>query len=293
MVIRNLLLCLFAGCFLACKPEYRVATEIHFAVTEEVPDSLRQVTRTLLAERLQRTHGEAFTLAPLPKGFRVISRHRNQPIAAMAGLIGTFGSATWACYPLVDQQDDRLQTALTDFYWPAYLARTQGAGYVVATTANTARQQQVLDKLAATLPPGSPLRFCWSAPLRVAGSAPRYALYALAETAGQPRIDNRSVASAEVRSVAAGEIGVAVQLRPAAATAWAALTERASQEGFPLAMVVNEAVIDTLHFRSPQTEGTVFISGGFTVETAEALARQLVWAPLPVPLKITSQEVIE
>lgn len=298
-VIFLLVLALFNG----CKPEYNVETIVGFPEGEQISTQEKQATKEQLAARLSESLGDNFVVEEVEQGFRIITAHRNQPIAAMAGLMGYFGSAEMGLYDVMDIDNPKVKSMLDSFYFPEYIevvqARDPYRRHLVATTINAARKDQVLEELNASVPIDLPLIFKWSMaqdPAPGQGGGRTYNLYALrtSDRSGTPRITNSGIAAAKVESTQQGQIAVSVTMTPEATTEWASMTEQAAADDYrPVAIVVNNEVISSPSVRTAITGGMTQITGNFSVEEAEALAQQLKWKPLPADLILLSQEVIE
>lgn len=65
-----------------------------------------------------------------------------------------------------------------------------------------------------------------------------------------------------------------------------------SNVGKVLAIVLDKEVISTPQIQEPITDGKGVISGSFTSETANALAIQLRYGSLPIPLKIVQAQIV-
>lgn len=290
--------------FNACKPEYKVETIVKFAEDASVTAALKAATEAQLTERLRAGEGEDFTLEVTGSGFRIETMHTNQPIAAMAGLMGYFGSAALGIYDVFPVDDPALQPVLDSFPWPDYAVPTPDSmrfnrGQVVSTT-NIARMQTLREELRAATPSALPVRYFWSTPNRTnnAGRGPARSFDLLAvRTSGQsggPRIGNAAVAETAVSSTRDGQIAVMVDFTPEAAAIWSEMTaEAAADNQRQVAIVVNQEVVSSPSVREAITTGKTMITGNFSVEIADALAKQLKWGPLPVALDLVSQQVVE
>lgn len=298
-VVFLLIITLFNG----CKPEYKVETIVEFSKAEPVSASLNKVTGKRLTQRLTATYGDNLVVEAQENGFRIITAHRNQPIAAMAGLMGYFGSAEMGLYDVFSVNDPRLRPVLDSFPWPDYVEVPSPADsyrrHLIATTTNAARLDQLLEGLNEVLPPGLPVILRWSPPRDPApgqGGLRTYDLYALktAGNDGAPRIGNQGIEATKVESTQQGQIAVSVKMTPTATKIWAEMTAAAAaDDNCPVAIVVNDEVVSSPSVMSSITGGMTQITGNFSVEEAEALAQQLKWKPLPAKLVIISQEVVE
>lgn len=63
--------------------------------------------------------------------------------------------------------------------------------------------------------------------------------------------------------------------------------------GKPLAMFLDEAILSAPFVNEPISGGEAIVSGGFTVEQAQLLVRQLNAGALPISVSVVEQEVIE
>ena len=88
----------------------------------------------------------------------------------------------------------------------------------------------------------------------------------------------------------AGEYEVAFELKPEEAVTFADYT--ANNVGTVLAIILDKEVISVPTINSAITDGQGVISGNFTPEAANALAVQLRYGSLPIPLKIVETRTI-
>jgi len=88
----------------------------------------------------------------------------------------------------------------------------------------------------------------------------------------------------------AGEYEVAFELKPEEAVTFADYT--ANNVGSVLAIILDKEVISVPTINSAITDGQGVISGNFTPEAANALAVQLRYGSLPIPLKIVETRTI-
>lgn len=93
-----------------------------------------------------------------------------------------------------------------------------------------------------------------------------------------------------VTSNQAGEYEVAFELKPEEAVTFADYT--ANNVGTVLAIILDKEVISVPTINSAITDGQGVISGNFTPEAANALAVQLRYGSLPIPLKIVETRTI-
>jgi len=93
-----------------------------------------------------------------------------------------------------------------------------------------------------------------------------------------------------VTSNQAGEYEVAFELKPEEAVTFADYT--ANNVGSVLAIILDKEVISVPTINSAITDGQGVISGNFTPEAANALAVQLRYGSLPIPLKIVETRTI-
>lgn len=88
----------------------------------------------------------------------------------------------------------------------------------------------------------------------------------------------------------AGEYEVAFELKPEEASIFADYT--ANHIGTVLAIILDKEVISVPTINSPITDGQGVVSGNFTPEAANALAVQLRYGSLPIPLKIVETRTV-
>ncbi len=94
----------------------------------------------------------------------------------------------------------------------------------------------------------------------------------------------------QVTSSQTNEPEVAFELSPTGATTFSKFT--AAHVGQVLAIVLDKAVISVPRIDEPITDGKGVIRGNFTIETANALAVQLRYGSLPIPLKIVESRTV-
>lgn len=88
----------------------------------------------------------------------------------------------------------------------------------------------------------------------------------------------------------AGEIQVAFTLTPEGSQTFAEFTT--NNVGRYLAIVLDNSVISVPQINTPITEGSGVITGNFTVDTANALAIQLRYGSLPIPLTVVTSQTV-
>lgn len=89
---------------------------------------------------------------------------------------------------------------------------------------------------------------------------------------------------------AVGASEVAFQLTNEGSAIFADFTTR--NVGNVLAIVLDKEIISTPTIQNPITEGSGVITGNFTVESANALAVQLRYGSLPIPLKVSQTRTV-
>lgn len=112
---------------------------------------------------------------------------------------------------------------------------------------------------------------------------------------GTDQIWHTVMTGAELESVSvvtsqAGEIQVSFTLTSEGAQTFAEYTT--SNVGKYLAIVLDKAVISAPQINSPITEGSGVITGNFTVDSANALAVQLRYGSLPIPLTVVTSQTV-
>lgn len=112
---------------------------------------------------------------------------------------------------------------------------------------------------------------------------------------GTDQIWHTVMTGAELESVSvvtsqAGEIQVSFTLTSEGAQTFADYTT--SNVGKYLAIVLDKAVISAPQINSPITEGSGVITGNFTVDSANALAVQLRYGSLPIPLTVVTSQTV-
>ncbi len=275
-----------------------------FSGEEEVSETIKNATEALLLKRLKQEEGTGFTLEATAEGFRVVTLHTNQPIAAMASVMGYFGSAKLGIYDVYPVDAPELRPVLDSFPWPSFAIRpTEATGYnraIVASTTNIARKRSLRRDLQAATPSALPVRYFWSKPNQVnnAGQGPARSFDLVAvKTVGKeagPRLDNAAVATTAVSSTLDGMIAVMVDFTETAAVTWSEMTaEAAADNNRQIAIVVNDEVLAIPSVQEAITGGKSMITGNFSVEIADALAQQLKWKALPASLELVSQQVID
>jgi preprotein translocase subunit SecD len=93
-----------------------------------------------------------------------------------------------------------------------------------------------------------------------------------------------------------GEIGIAFELTDEGAQYFKDFTTAHADNNvepyYYLSIVLDKQVISSPHIVTPITEGRGEISGNFTLEEAQALALQLRYGALPIPLKVESYRAV-
>lgn len=92
------------------------------------------------------------------------------------------------------------------------------------------------------------------------------------------------------RDPTTGEVQIAFELQPDGAAIFKDYTT--NNVGEILAIVLDKRVISYPQIRNPIPDGQGVISGGFTLEEANALANNLRYGALPVPLRIIESRVV-
>ncbi len=97
-------------------------------------------------------------------------------------------------------------------------------------------------------------------------------------------------------NTSSGEIGIAFELTDEGAQYFrdftAAHADNNREPFYYLSIVLDKHVISSPHIVTPITEGRGEISGSFTLEEAQALALQLRYGALPIPLKVESYRAV-
>ncbi len=91
-------------------------------------------------------------------------------------------------------------------------------------------------------------------------------------------------------SAGVGEPQVQLDFTPSGAKSFAQITKK--NIGKPLAIVLDNQMVQAPQVNSEIVNGTAVISGGFTPETAKALSIQLNSGALPAPLQIIGQKTV-
>ncbi len=87
-----------------------------------------------------------------------------------------------------------------------------------------------------------------------------------------------------------GSYQIAFTLKPAGAKVFSEYTS--SHVGQYLAIVLDKKVLSAPVIKNPITDGAGIIEGGFTSDTANALAVQLRYGALPVPVKVVESQTV-
>jgi preprotein translocase subunit SecD len=87
-----------------------------------------------------------------------------------------------------------------------------------------------------------------------------------------------------------GAYQIAFTLKPSGATVFSDYTTK--HVGQYLAIVLDKKVLSAPVIKNPITDGQGIIEGGFTSETANALAVQLRYGSLPVPVKVVESQTV-
>lgn len=105
-------------------------------------------------------------------------------------------------------------------------------------------------------------------------------------------LSGKDLKSSQVVFGTTGTGGAQVQLdfTPTGAKSFAEITKR--NIGKPLAIVLDNQLVEAPQVNSEIVNGTAVITGGFTPETAKALSIQLNSGALPAPLKIIGQNTV-
>ena len=98
------------------------------------------------------------------------------------------------------------------------------------------------------------------------------------------------LSSVAVQTTATGGYEVAFVLKPDGAKTFKDFTT--ANVGKPLAIVLDKKVISAPNIQNPITEGKGVITGNYTIDSANALAIQLKYGSLPIPLRVASSQTV-
>lgn len=285
-----------------CKPEYPIETVVRYADPAAVDGPKRDKTTDLLMDRLVTEYGEMTTLTARPNDLRIVTYHRDLPIGQMGKLLGFIGSARLGINHLHRNTDEPVRGLLDTVSLVDYDAQLNDGRFGASALAMIPRKRDVSNALrdlnrAAT---GNPNLIFVSGPsqIRDADGKKQFdaQIYALRVRDGRIMTLSKEeivAAKAAVDPNYSG-VGIGVELSQEGAKKWEAMTtEAANDNKRQIAIMLNDEVISAPSVNSPITGGRLTIVGQFSVEQAENISRQLTWEPLPLELKVVSQEVIE
>jgi preprotein translocase subunit SecD len=98
------------------------------------------------------------------------------------------------------------------------------------------------------------------------------------------------LSSVAVQTTATGGYEVAFVLKPDGAQTFKDFTT--NNVGKTLAIVLDKKVISAPNIQNPITEGKGVITGNYTIDSANALAIQLKYGSLPIPLRVASSQTV-
>jgi SecD/SecF fusion protein len=162
-------------------------------------------------------------------------------------------------------------------------------GYV--NTKDTALVRKIFSDAGGSLPHGAKFYY-GPADVNSKDSKEIMALYAIS-TKGRltAPVGNEDIAHAEQGYDQTGNPQVTLEFTPSGSRKWATMT--AQNVGRAIAIIVDDRVISAPTVNAPIDGGTSQISGGFTVDEAQALALQLSSPGTPADLKILSMEIVD
>ena len=121
--------------------------------------------------------------------------------------------------------------------------------------------------------------FKWELPIP---NSDRLNLYALKiDKDGNPAMRGNFIKDAKQQFSHFGDPSVGIEMNDLGARLWERLTERAAQDNFPIAIVVDGQVFSAPFARQAIKGGSTEISGYFTVESARVLAQVLSSSTIP------------
>lgn len=286
----------------ACKPEYAIETVVEFEDQTSNYVEEKAATLDLLQQRLVDDYGQGTTLTATPDGIKILTRHRDQPLAEMGQLIGYLGSAELAFYDIFRAAELLGDPVLDSLVWQDYKAERNGGFMgesVIAGVEKFGQLPELLADLNGSDKQRKGIRYLSGPNKSAQPNRPgdiHHLVYAIkVPRSGEARLTNSSITEATAgASEYTGEIEVELTMNIEGSRVWADMTTKAAADNNrQMAMVINDEVISAPSVRTPITGGRTVISGGFSVEEAQTLARQLLWEPLPLKLKVVSQNVVD
>lgn len=285
----------------ACKPEYRIETFVGFVDGEAVTPTLKQETQELLTARITEAFGKQSMVETTDDGFRLVTRHTNQPTAELGKLIGYTGSAKMELYHLYRFNDPLIHAVADSIAWSDYRAEQNGGFMgesVVAGVEKYGALGQLLEYLNGHPATSKSIRFVSgknnpSTPLKPGDI--HYLIYAIrVPPNGLALLDNQAIEAADAGPTSYGQIAINISMDAKSAKIWEQMTtEAANDNNRQIAIMINDQVLTAPSVQTPITGGRTQISGDFSVEKAQVLAQQLSWKPLPLELKVVSQNLLE
>ena len=293
------LVLLFAFLLTACKPEYRIKTVVEFEDQTSALQAEKEATLTEVQRRLVADYGQSVTMISGAKELYWETPHKDQPVGEMAQLIAYFGSAELGVYELYYAGDQRVRAVLDSLPLERYGA-VRGdpkRPAIVATLTDKRNLPELLTALNDHANRASDLTFAAKVPNRFRNPDKLPVMvYALRgkRADGQPFLTNRDIVSTKVEPSIQGGIAVSIALNDAGKNAWTRVTTNAAGNGRrQIALVLNGEVFTAPSVNMPITIGRMQLVGDLNVEMSEHLAKQLLWKPLPLPLRIVAQDVVD
>ncbi|MCL4560294.1 MAG: protein translocase subunit SecD [Chloroflexi bacterium] len=176
---------------------------------------------------------------------------------------------------------------------PGAATTPSGTGTSVSTPSSTPGATSAPTTTPTSVPSSTPTASGTSAAAGAAGATPTPGASptpGAAETVYHTIMTGDQLSSVTVTTNTVGQYEIAFTLKPEGEKIFADYTS--SHVGQYLAIVLDKKVISTPVVNSAITQGSGVIQGNFTLESANALAIQLRYGSLPVPLKIVESQSV-
>ena len=221
-------------------------------------------------------------------------------IEKMKSVCSSSNLAIWPAYFMEDailQGIPKEDLEVADFFSFKHLPPENYPKTVMGICVSPDRLEAIRDTLAQRLNNLSDLALMWSlAPIHTRRrQQPAYQLYALKKGQNdRPLLTESEVAEAFAEQEDyGGGYRVNIRFKTHAVPIWAALTQKAVEEGNrALAITVNQKVYTAPVVQEPIRDGRCVISGILTFVEAAQLAHSLTTKPLPVELKLVEEQIM-
>ena len=290
--LRPLLLCMVGLLIVSCRPDFTVATIVEFP--EGTDPAAEQFTLSQLLERLEADFGPGVIHSVVDGNHRFLTTHGGDPLAAMGKLTPYFGSSRLEILPTVSADDPWVAAVLDSVDLARFGAErpAPGSGRATVATVSDDDASALLDALHRARRPDAEVRFAvlpsrdgqTEVPAQIIGLDP-----------SPNGLSNADVASAVVQpDPQMGDLMVMIDMTDAGTRRWAQMTTAAFERGQQqVAILVDGEVWSAPAVNSPITGGQAALTGNFKLPRAEALALQVGWEPLKVPVRVVSRTLVE